>query len=83
MRGEGRDERDVPLVQARGLAGERRKRPDDPVVVGERRGEAADDAEPVVIGRGVGVDARLVADVRVGEDVAGLQQFPAQPSSRR
>ena len=70
---EGRDERDVAARPGPRLAGDRRQRADDPVVVDERRDQVAGDLEGGV----VRLPRVLViaADVRVGQDVPGAQDL--------
>ena len=71
--GQGRDERDVAARPGPRLAGDRRQRAEHPVVVHERRDQVAGDLERGVV-RHLCVQL-IVADVRVGEDVAGAQDL--------
>ena len=80
VRREGRDERDVAARPVARLVRDRRQRPDDAVVVDERRDEVADDLEDAV----VALDAEMAirADVRKGQHVP-RSGGARRPSPRR
>ena len=71
--GQGRDEGDVAARPGPRLAGDRRQGAEHPVVVHERRDQVAGDLEHGVV-RHLCVKL-IVADVGVGEDVAGAQDL--------